>query len=96
MHKTDETTLQEMKKAVTVYDGPVMQCPPGAAQAKPLRQRADEAGRWLWKHRHDPRDIADAKEKRRRSRPQRRRNRRRRERRSGWASTVRPAPHNIR
>jgi hypothetical protein len=80
--KTDE--IEEMKRAIAAYAGPVSRCAPGKAQAKLLRRKkvVDEATRWLRRHPHDvpvskPGDDGEAdRGRRRKARAERKRMRR--------------------
>ena len=44
---------EQMLNAIAAYNGPVTRCPPGEARAKPPKNVADGATRWLRQHRHD-------------------------------------------
>lgn len=78
--------IEAMMRAIAAYAGPVTQCAPGTARAKPVRRNkaVDEATRWLRRHRHDvsvPRPFVDdnvdgERGRRRKARAERKRMRR--------------------
>jgi hypothetical protein len=70
--KTDDSIREAMNQAIANYTGPVTRCPAGKARSKaaPLPIKADQASRWLNRHRNE-RSVNDPKERRRRFRMER-------------------------
>ena len=72
MNNTNYKTSEQMTKAIAAYSGPVTQCPPGEARAKPVKV-VDKAERWLEQHSNDVKDPRAERRQMRMARAQRER-----------------------